>query len=268
MSKEIDLYKLYSELYRKLLKISSAAGIETSQLKNYFIPDGKLKKESKMCRLAYSLQNSGMMHNSIRFETDNKDIIEKVLFSFNAGKITDTYSSHKDLYEAFINSGIIDNGIGKNKETNWDKYARGLFDGATFLSKENGENTLDKLIKFNGSGISEEMFDEIKNIQNRIHGLGFALTCDWLKECGCTWLAKPDVHIKKVCEEITRNTELNDKDVIRFMFEWAKEIETQEKDITAYKLDKVIWLICTGNFYLDNVKFGRDIIIKTIKNIS
>ena len=260
MSKKIQLY---NELYKKLLNISSAAGIERQQLEKYFQPE----KRSKMYQLAYSLQNSGNMHNSIGIDSKNKRIIEEVLRDFNANEIVDKYRSYEKLYIAFKDKDV-DHGTGEKRETNWKKYARGLFDGATYLSKEDGEAILDKLIEFNESEISEQIINEMLNIQKRIHGLGFALTCDWLKECGCTWLAKPDIHIKKVCEAINGNKKLNDKDVIRFMFEWAKEIETQDKDITAYKLDKVIWLICTGNFYLDNVKFGRDIIIKTIENIS
>lgn len=36
-------------------------------------------------------------------------------------------------------------------------------------------------------------------------------------------------------------------------------IDCQEEDSTAtpYKIDKVFWLICSGNYYLDKIKITR-----------
>ena len=43
--------------------------------------------------------------------------------------------------------------------------------------------------------------------------------------------------------------------------------EKVDEKISAYKLDKIIWLNCTGNFYLNDTKIGRDMIVNGISNI-
>ncbi len=65
-----------------------------------------------------------------------------------------------------------------------------------YLAKNNGEEEIKKLISTKKLTNSEN--EKIEDISRKIHVLGFALTCDWLKDCGCVWLAKPDAHIKGV----------------------------------------------------------------------
>jgi hypothetical protein len=97
--------------------------------------------------------------------------------------------------------------------------------------------------------------------------MGIALTCDWLKECGCTWLVKPDTHIIEVYKHLTGikdNKNIEEK-VIVDMFDYALLIrEKLDQSMTAYKLDKMMWLICTGDFYQKDIKIGRDLIIKKV----
>lgn len=70
------------------------------------------------------------------------------------------------------------------------------------------------------------------------------------------------MHIKTVVNYM-RNGQLNgkisDSDVIREVYNWAEEIG--RKDVTPYKIDKIIWLLCTGNFYLNNKSIGRNAVI-------
>ena len=86
---------------------------------------------------------------------------------------------------------------------------------------------------------------------------------------GCTWLAKPDIHINEVYKAIVNKDKFKDYDVMKFMFNWARTIKDEkfDKNISVYKLDKIIWLACTGNFYLDNVKVGREMVINGISGI-
>ena len=106
---------------------------------------------------------------------------------------------------------------------------------------------------------------EIKKISGAIHGLGIALTCDWLKECGCTYLAKPDGHVKAVIK--SWYDKATEEEILKIMYKWAKMVRESGLDnkATAYKLDKIIWLLCTGNFYHDKMKSGQDAICGRIK---
>jgi hypothetical protein len=53
------------------------------------------------------------------------------------------------------------------------------------------------------------------------------------------------------------------------MFSWAVVVKNSGTDLsaTAYKLDKIIWLLCTGEFYLDGKRIGREAIYRKIDAI-
>lgn len=261
--------ELYKELYSNLVSLALVAGIDEVRLQKYFVPEGDVTSKCILFRLCSSLQNSGMMSNSIKFndkDVTNRNIIKKVLLDFNTMEAAAKYLPEgcESIYKAMIEAGIKDNGIKEKRKSNWEKYCRGLYDGLKFLVTDNGEKIINELVK--ASCLTENELKKISEISNQIHGLGFALTCDWLKECGCTWLAKPDVHINEVIKYMKQNDKLKDEEIIMMMFSWAKTIESNnvDKNATAYKIDKIIWLLCTGEFYLDNIRIGREAIYRKI----
>ena len=89
---EIELYK---KLYQNLVNYASVAGIDKAALQKYFIPEGNTSSKSILFRLCSSLQNSGMMRNSIKFNDtknlDNRKVIEKVMFGYNTQKAAEHY---------------------------------------------------------------------------------------------------------------------------------------------------------------------------------
>ena len=262
-----DRVSLYLRLYEDLVCLASVVGIDEIALQKYFIPEGNDSSRGILLRLCSSLQNRSMVRNTIRFNDEayqNREIIEGVLFGFDLTKTNRHYKKWEEIYNAIVKSGIIDNGDRKNTETNWDKYCRGLFDGIEFLEKENGKEIIRSLVKSNS--VSDQAVEEIKRISTRIHGLGFSLTCDWLKECGCLWLAKPDVHIAAVIRHLERNEKLKETDIVKIVCEWAEEVKksTVDNNVSAYKIDKIIWLLCTGYFYLDGYSVGREAVLRRI----
>ena len=261
--------QLYKELYANLISLASVAGIDEAGLQKYFVPEGNTSPESILFRLCSSLQNSGMMRNFIKFNDEDpayRDAIRKVLFDYDIKKSAAVYPDWESIYNAMISAGITDNGIKEKKETNWEKYCRGLYDGLRFLTTDNGEKKINDLVAI--SELTGKELREISAISKGIHGLGFALTCDWLKECGCTWLAKPDVHINGVVKYMQHNEALKDEDVLRIMFSWAEAVRTAgDKTVTAYKIDKILWLLCTGEFYLDDRRTGREAIYRQIDTL-
>ena len=110
-----------------------------------------------------------------------------------------------------------------------------------------------------------------KEIAKDVYSIQFALACDFLKECGCTWLSKPDIHILKICGTIFNENYKKDtiKDLERCvnnMHEIVKNIN--KRDATDYKLDKMFWLISSMKFYLDTEKLiNRDNLCTEIKEI-
>lgn len=272
MNQTTEAYKMLLELINKK---ASSARITESELEKYFQPEGIVFGQNYLQRLASSLQNSGMMHNSIRFNESEEryDHIKQVLCDFDAQKVLRKYSTWKALYNALTHNGEWDKGKQKEEDdikTNWGKYAKGLYAGVDFLENKKGNQKIAALCQEPADEAElDKKIKELKHIERSIHGLGFALTCDWLKECGCTWLAKPDIHIRKVCAAlaaIENEEKMTDVDVIKFVFHFAKELRQAYPDVTGYKLDKIIWLICTGNFYLQKDKIGRDTILAKVKS--
>ena len=174
------------------------------------------------------------------------------------------YHDWKSLYKTLLEHNVKDNGKNEKRETNWMKYCRGLYDGLKYLVYDNGEEIINELAAT--PVLTDSNLEIISLISNQIHGLGFALTCDWIKECGCLWVSKPDNHIKCVVQYIKKTETIKDKDVLIFIDSWAKELRHSGRfdNISAYKIDKIIWLLCTGNFYLDDNKIGHSAVFKTI----
>ncbi len=270
----IDKYVTIRNIFEGL---RLAAGIPDSD-NTLFIPEGTGSKKSIVKRLCSSLQNSGQMRNSIKYNQDkkSKQIIRSVVCNYDSTEFVRTYTKWEDVYKALISTGVNDNGVKKGYKSgiprsNWEKYSKGLYDGLRFLEENNkyGYKIVQELINCSDSSdeVSEGMLKCITEISKNIYNLGFALTCDWLKESGCTWLVKPDIHIVEVYKHLVGTEKVSNAELIIDMFDYARLIqkELNDKSMTAYKLDKMIWLICTGNFYQYNRQIGRDLIIKLVK---
>jgi len=97
-----------------------------------------------------------------------------------------------------------------------------------------------------------------------IKGFGLALACDFLKEIGYRDYPKPDVHLRKIFYNLGLAESEEDYAVYKSIVEMA---EIVGKD--AYTVDKIFWLISSGNFYLENIKIGgnRDRFIEEAKKL-
>lgn len=291
-------YEFYTKLTELLYEKARAAHV--TDLKKYYQPESVYKKQNHYFRLASSLQNgtSSGMDRSIKFNGENQQVISEILCDCDFKTVLTKYSKSEELYDEFCR-WITDSGAesrqkraekamakGKdddaeritNRKTNWEKYSEGLYLGAEFLNSKIGKEILDRMLGYNNSeDVNFKCVEtDLRIISKEITGLGTALTCDWLKECGCTWLVKPDVHIKKIYHALRKAegkkeidySKIKDIDVIEYYYKWAKELQNNGEDVTAYQLDKMIWLICTGEFYLDkNESIGRETIISEIEKI-
>ena len=117
-------------------------------------------------------------------------------------------------------------------------------DSCVFLSRfANAKDFNDYIESFNGN------LDIIYDISSHIRGMGFALACNIIKDLGFVNYAKPDTHTKDVIEAMGY---LNDDvSVIR-----AIQNIANENNDTAFNVDRMIWLICSGYFYNENIRVG------------
>ena len=77
-----------------------------------------------------------------------------------------------------------------------------------------------------------------------------------MKELGYVNYPKPDVHIIDIFTDLglTDNNPINVFEAVIRMYEDCKEIDAT---VTPYKIDKILWLISSGRFYLDNIIINR-----------
>ena len=134
-----------------------------------------------------------------------------------------------------------------NSKRCWLQYAKGIISGAKYLSQFKNYNEFKKTCDdFDSSDITREAYSLL--LSTKIDNMGFAIACNWLKELGYKNYPKPDIHMRDVSYAFGLIDEKK-KDIDFF--------ETMVKgeracNVGPYKLDKLWWLICSGNFYRYN----------------
>lgn len=134
------------------------------------------------------------------------------------------------------------------KDAMWMRYSKGVVSGAKFMNKFKDTNEfISTLNSFDISDMTRIAF--ALYLSNVIDNMGFAVACNWLKELGYSNYAKPDTHTKDICDALGLASKKNDIDCFEAIGKVAREA-----GVKAYTVDKVWWLICTGNFYRYNIK--------------
>lgn len=217
-------------------------------------------------RLLGTLQNRQSLPNIIKFwHPEYEKYYKKVLCDFDPKKVVKKYggdNGQKRLFEEL------------NKHLHWnsehsklpEQWCEGAVDAAKVLSEYKGSKELHSELMDIANKENGDLMKIAENWDKRkIKGLGFALSCDFLKEIGID-LPKPDVHIVAVIKAVffDDNDKISETELTDAFIRMANLLKESHKDMTAYKLDKMIWLICTGNFYLhkDAPKTMRECLIK------
>jgi len=91
-------------------------------------------------------------------------------------------------------------------------------------------------------------------LKEEIFGYQFALACDFIKENISSDFAKPDVHIRDIFIGIGKSQkESTDYQIFRDVITFADSIHE-----TPYAVDKLFWLIGSGDFYYNKVKVSTN----------
>lgn len=132
------------------------------------------------------------------------------------------------------------------RQDSWYKWSKSVIDSANFLTSFKDATEFKEFIGLFQYNIETKTALPLL-ISIKISGIGFPLACDFLKEIGYKDYPKPDVHIKDIIRVLLR---LNYKEPISDILAFEAIIDIATKyEVTPYKLDKILWLICTGNFY-------------------
>ncbi len=254
--------KIYQEAYR-FLKSITPDGI---CLNDYI--DGNRTDISSLLsvyiRFIDSAQNYQRMPNVIKFNQRYKNNeFNDILCGFDLKEIASL--NVDNLFSQFCKTFNVQRS--NDKRNSWYKWSCSVIDSAKFIKDFDDVEDFKKFVNQFNYNIQTRMALPLL-IQAKIRGFGFALACDALKELGFTEYSKPDVHIKDVLSGIGL-CENNPYAVFEAIDRMAQDCKAVDETVTPYKIDKIIWLICTGNFYNDKptgIRHKKEL-IERLKNL-
>ena len=194
-----------------------------------------------------SAQNANMKAGVIGGSIGGVHELGPVLCSFEPAEVLDKYPSG---WEAILNDIVAElhprGSIRRTPRSIWPRYCQSILSIARFLSRFSSVDDFYEWVDF---------FDEDERARpalpmlmaQEIDGFGFALSCDCLKGLGYENFSKPDVHVKDIFWAIGLSPYgTNDYEVFKAVARVAQNV-----GVTPYNVDKLFWLIGSGNFYDD-----------------
>lgn len=222
--------------------------ITDEQLEKYFhVPNIYKEKDKILERLCGTLQNYQSMPNVIGFYSKKERVngFRKVLFNFDEVKILNTYQNYGELRAAFAREFNIDESNFERKNNSWTKYSKAVLSACSFMRQFKDAkdfNTFVDLFSYNeATAVALPLL-----LEKEIYGLGFALGCDFLKEIGYSQYPKPDVHLIGIFHALGL-CEKNQLSCYKAIIRMARAVNK-----TPFRVDKVFWLIGSGNFNSDS----------------
>ncbi len=215
---------------------------ENADLEQYFLGENRDFKSLTDVYIQFlkSAQNYQAMPNIINFEKRQNEI-SSFLFGFDYKKIAEM--SENDLYRNLRQR--FSPASPDTRKNSWYKWSCAAVDSARFICGFDDADDFKAFVKRFDYNADSRMALPLL-IQTKIRGIGFALACDALKELGYTDYPKPDVHLIDVFREIglCKGTPSRVYESIVRM--------ADDNGETPYKVDKVFWLICSGEYYHEN----------------
>ena len=243
VSKEKNIF-IYQTAYNYLLSILPD-GIK--DFDGYFSAENKEIKSLEYIFeiLIQSAQEYQRMPNVIQF-INRRDEIKEILYGFDFRRVADC--NPEKLYYTFRHEFNV---TSKDTPQNlWNRWTYAVVDSAKFVSQFNSVDDFKDFVSLFDYNSTTRMALPLV-ISTKIKGVGFALACNFLKELGYVNYPKPDVHITDTCTAFGLSDE-NQYSVFEAIVQMA-----EDNGESPYKVDKVLWLICSGFFHNDDIKIGR-----------
>lgn len=260
---------LYTLGYEFLM---SKKGVTKELLEQHFEPQFNRPEDIRSIyfRLCISAQNKQMSSNVIGKSIGGIENLSSVLFDFNPYEVSSKYQrTDSDLLMNVITKKIQRRSeFKRGNKSLWPKYCQSVIDSAHFLSKFPDSSSFftwsDEFVKDDKSKPALPLLISIE-----IRGIGFALACDFLKEIGYSGYGKPDTQIKQIFSELNL-IDSKEKSELQKDYQTFKVIDqiAKENNVTSFMVDKVFWLIGSGDFYLTGFQIGncKDEFVNEVKN--
>ncbi|MEA1875010.1 MAG: hypothetical protein U9N51_11390 [Bacteroidota bacterium] len=255
----MNFKELYNFAYEFLL---SKEKVTDELIKKHLVSEYQKPNEINTIykQLCASAQNRQMSSKVIGKSIGGIEKLNAVLFDFNPQKVANAYSrTDKEKLLITVIKKLKPKGeIRKTNRSLWPQFCQSVIDSAYFLQEFNKAKDFYKWADFFANDLRAKPALPLM-ISIEITGIGFSLACDFLKELGYVQYGKPDVHLKEIFKALNL-IDPNEKSKIKQDYQTLKLIDqiAKENKITPFEVDKVFWLIGSGNFYLSEMYIGRN----------
>jgi hypothetical protein len=177
------------------------------------------------------------------------------LKDFDADAIISEYHRWEDLFDVIKQQYTPPGRMERTNPSNyWVVFCKSILSIAQYVCRfkdiEHFDNYVNQFITSN-----HDMRLALPLIlKEEIFGYQFALACDFVKENLSPKFVKPDVHIKAIFIGIGKSPqESTDYQIFRDVVSFAESIGKY-----PYVVDKLFWLIGSGDFYLSNIRIRTE----------
>lgn len=223
-------------------------GVTSEILERYLEPtDRRAAKLSDVYwQLLWSAQNANMRTTVVTGSMEGGMMaLSNILFGFEPSAVAAHYGDDSERVLDDIVEKVRPRGqVRRSKRSIWPLFSRSITSGAKFLLQfADAEAFYAWAEGFDNEGGSRSELPAF--ISQQVFGLGFALSCDFLKELGLSNYGKPDVHIKKILAGLgVTSSSADDAEVLNAVCAFA-----EAAGVSPYHADKLMWLIGSGYFY-------------------
>lgn len=199
-------------------------------------------------RILESAQNANMKAGVIGGSIGGVHQLGRVLCDFEPEEVLQKYvSGWESILDDIVEQLKPRGSIRRTTRSIWPQYCRTILSAAKFLSQfASADDFYDWVASFDK--LDERARPALPMLlDTEIAGFGFPLACDFLKELGYENFFKPDVHVKDIFWAIGLCPwGTSDYEVFKAVARVARNV-----GVTPYNVDKLFWLIGSGNFYED-----------------
>jgi len=240
--------KVY-ELARDYLPSLKIDGVTPALIEQYLDPILERPKPETLAglylRMLESIQNANMKSGVIGKAIGGVDKLSCILEAFDPKKVIKKYGDDSEaLLEEIVKKVKPAGKIRKCLKGIWPQYCKAILSAAVFLEQfETAEAFYQFAGSFNRDDRARASLPML--LDKEVHGMGFALACDFLKELGYVEFPKPDVHLIQIFKKLDLcPAEADPYQVFKAIVRVARH-----SGVTPYNADKVFWLIGSGRFY-------------------